>query len=236
MTRSCSTDEHPWALRRPPLPPSHPLGSYARRPTMQEARRPTPKPPLPAIQAGPRGRAGMMAKLLAAERQPGALRVRRQGERRGNFRPRSHVSCARRPAYLPRRPPGRVDLRQCHPAATPKEATAMITRGARHLANIRREVIHERQRNALASAHRSLDRLEAEQDHLTQMGWARSPAENRRLGATVTAIADAKQRIAQLETERETERIFRLEPLAPTVQASGTRTGYPPAWFIDGPS
>ncbi len=112
----------------------------------------------------------------------------------------------------------------------------MITRGARHLANIRREVIHERQRNALASAHRSLDRLEAEQDHLTQMGWARSPAENRRLGATVTAIADAKQRIAQLEAERETERIFGLEPLAPTVQASGTRTGYPPAWFIDGPS
>jgi hypothetical protein len=111
----------------------------------------------------------------------------------------------------------------------------MSTRGQRHLANLRTELIHERQRNALAGAHRSLDRLEAEQDRLAAMGWNRTPAQSRRLGTVTTVIADTRQRIAELQAIQAVERDFKLEPTLPPVEVSGSRFGMPPTWYIDGP-
>jgi hypothetical protein len=108
----------------------------------------------------------------------------------------------------------------------------MSTRGERHLANILREDIHDQQRRALASAHRTLDRLKAEQDRLSEQPWHRPE----RRGQLVALIRDATQHIAELQACAEVERIWGLEPIAPAaaVVPSGSRRGYPPSWKLSG--
>jgi hypothetical protein len=114
----------------------------------------------------------------------------------------------------------------------------MSTRGARHLADLRREAVREQQERDIASAHRTLDRLEAEQDRLTAMGWARTEPQNRRLGTLTTLITDQRQRITDLERLQETERVFRLEPqpLPAAVTPNGSRRGLPPSWYLEPPA
>jgi hypothetical protein len=111
---------------------------------------------------------------------------------------------------------------------------ATSTRGARHLANVLTEDIHDQQRRALASAHRSLDALKAEQDRLSELPWHRPE----RRGQLVALIRDAEQRITQLTQEAWVERAFSLEPIAPAppVAANGSRRGMPPAWYLPKPA
>ena len=104
------------------------------------------------------------------------------------------------------------------------------TRGQRHLENIRREDIHDQQRRALASAHRTLDRLKNERDQLSEQPWHRPE----RRGQLVVLIRDAEQHIAELTACQEVERLWGMEPLppSPVVELSGSRRVFPPAWQL----
>jgi hypothetical protein len=104
------------------------------------------------------------------------------------------------------------------------------------LDQIRLEAAHAQRRDRIRSARRRLDQLQAEADRLTAMGWARTEEQNRRLGATVPAIAAARQAIADLEAAAESEAVFRFPPILDITEEVRGRVGAPPTWFIDGPA
>ena len=108
--------------------------------------------------------------------------------------------------------------------------TTHSSRGQRHLANIRRETIHDQRRREVAGAHRTLDRLRAEQDRLSANPWdSRTPARN---GQLVVAIRDAEDRIRRLNAEAEVEHVFGLEPVPAAAPEPVSRRGFPPAWKL----
>jgi hypothetical protein len=104
------------------------------------------------------------------------------------------------------------------------------------LDTLRTELAHTQQRDAIRSARRRLDQLQAEADRLAAMGWARTEQQNRRLGATVTAIAAARQAVADLEAAAESEAAFRFPPILDVTEEVRGRPGTPPTWFIEGPA
>jgi hypothetical protein len=112
--------------------------------------------------------------------------------------------------------------------------TTAPSRGQRHLDQIRREAIHEQQRQALAAAHRRIQNLETTADQLTALGWNRTEAQSKRLGATVSLLAQARDHLADLERQQHTERALGLEPQPPpaAIAPNGSRRGLPPDWWL----